>query len=236
VHGFRMRIVTWNCCRGPLAAKAQRLAPFEADIAVLQECAQPVEESDRCVWFGSNPQQGLAVIARDPYRVRALPRLPGIARFVIPVEITGPHRFTLLAVWMKGGQRLPYVRGLIAAVRRYAALIARGPTVVVGDFNSNSMWDAEHPPDRNHTALVARLAEAGLVSAYHTFFDEPCGRETRPTYYFQWKHERPYHIDYCFVPERWARGPGFRVEIAPYLGWERLSDHRPVVVDVELTN
>ncbi len=56
-----MRLVTWNCCRGAYAKKVPLLDPFEADIAVVQECAKPERESRTCLWFGNNPRQGLAV-------------------------------------------------------------------------------------------------------------------------------------------------------------------------------
>jgi hypothetical protein len=43
--------------------------------------------------------------------------------------------------------------------------------------------------------------------------------------YFKWNESRPFHIDYCFVPQAWV-GSG------TYADWAKGSDHRPVVVDV----
>jgi len=149
------------------------------------------------------------------------------------VEVSGPRSFLLFAVWTKTGQEFRYVEAAVRAVHLYRKLIASRPTVFIGDVNSNVFWDASHPADRNHTALVARLSELGLVSAYHSFFDEAHGAESRPTYYFQWKESRPYHLDYCFIPKAWL--PNVRnVWIEPYETWKAHSDHRPLLVDLDL--
>ncbi len=44
------------------------------------------------------------------------------------------------------------------------------------------------------------LSDAGLVSAHHEWNAETHGQEKTPTDYLLWKEDRPYHIDYCFVP------------------------------------
>jgi exonuclease III len=226
-----MRIVTWNCCRGTFARKAALLGPLEADVAVLQEIARPDAESDHCLWFGHNPRQGIAVVAREPYSLAPLPRRIGTPRYVIPIEVSGPTHFTMLAVWAKGAQRHPYVEGVIRAVRLYRHLFEQTDAVLLGDLNSNPFWDHQHADDRNHTALVRMLSDAGLVSAYHEWKGEQHGQETTPTYYFLWKEERPYHIDYCFLPRTWL--PRVRlVEIGSFVEWKGHSDHRPLLVDI----
>lgn len=226
-----MRIVTWNCCRGAYARKAPLLDPLAPDIAVIQEVAQPERQSPRCLWFGDNPRQGVAVQAAPPYRLRALPPVAGVPRYVVPVAVTGPKRFTLFAVWAKGKQVDPYVEGVLKAAALYPSMTGSPPSVLIGDLNSNALWDSSHKPGRSHSALVALLAERGLVSAYHSYFQEAHGRETLPTYYFLWKEERPYHLDYCFLPRRWARTIQ-RVEVGGYEEWQRHSDHRPLLVEI----
>lgn len=228
-----MRLVTWNCCRGQIAKKAPLLDTLTPDIAVVQECAKPTIESEQCLWFGENPRQGIAVLARSQFRVHRLPTKPDVPKFVFPVRVTGPEEFSLLVVWSKGGQTFPYVEAVVRAADLYRDLVGSSPTILIGDLNSNAMWDATHPPDRNHTALVAMLSQLGLVSAYHYFHREAQGQETRPTYYFQWSKGRPYHIDYCFVPSAWAAGIR-SVEVGSYEDWQRHSDHRPLLVEIAL--
>lgn len=228
-----MRLATWNCCRGPYCKKAPLLGALSPDIAVIQECARPAVESEQCLWFGDNPRQGIAVLATGDFHIRRLPIADEVPRYVFPVEVIGPTSFQLLAVWSKGGQTFPYVEGVVRATQLYRTLIEAGPTVLIGDLNSNVIWDAKHPKDRNHSALIGMLSQLGLVSAYHTFFGEAQGQETRPTYYFYWRQHCPFHIDYCFLPETWSASLQ-RVEVASYEDWKQHSDHRPLVVEVSI--
>jgi exodeoxyribonuclease III len=227
-----MRLATWNCCRGPYLKKAALLDSMGADVAVLQECAKPQAESESLLWFGDNPRQGLAVVARGDYKLRRLRRARSVPRYVMPVEVSGPRSFTLFAVWTKTDQEHCYVEAAVRAVFLYRKLIASGPTVFMGDVNSNVIWDHQHAPDRSHSALVKQLSDLGLVSAYHAFFDEPHGKETRPTYYFHWKRHKPFHLDYCFIPKAWL--PAVRnVWVEPFESWKAHSDHRPLFVDFD---
>jgi exodeoxyribonuclease-3 len=99
-----------------------------------------------------------------------------------------------------------------------------------GDFNSNTIWDRNRKI-RTHSAVVKLLRDRNLFSAYHAFFSEEQGKETRPTYYFWHREDRPFHIDYTFVPGRWC--PRIRsVDVGAYKDWRRTSDHVPVVVDI----
>jgi len=226
-----MILVTWNCCRGAYSSKVPLLTPLGADISVVQECARPKEESETCLWFGDNPRQGIAVTAAGPYRLRALPARKRVPKFVIPIEVTGPESFILFAVWSKTNQKYRYVTAVIKAVQMYRTLFAESPAVLIGDLNTNIIWDSHHPEGQNHSALIRLLSGLGLVSSYHEFFAEEHGRETRPTYYFLWNEDRPYHIDFCFVPSAWL--PRIRrIEIGAYSEWKRHSDHRPLLVEV----
>ena len=151
--------------------------------------------------------------------------------YVVPFDIEGPIAFTVLAVWSKPHHRFPYVEGIHEAVRIYRTLIASRPTVILGDFNSNPIWDHQHRPGWSHSDLIARLRDLGLVSAYHAFHGEAPGKESRATYYHTWNKRKPFHIDYCFLPSTWAAAIR-RVEIGDYAGWRRRSDHRPLVVEL----
>jgi len=107
---------------------------------------------------------------------------------------------------------------------------SRIPVVAAGDFNSNVQWDA-HRPGRNHTEVVCLLNGYGLISAYHSRLGEKQGAETCPTYYFYRHQDKPFHIDYVFVPQGWKLRS---VEVGSFREWGQLSDHVPVVVDVEV--
>lgn len=230
-----MRLVTWNCSRGPFEKKVPLLDALSPDIAVIQECARPLESSSQCVWLGDNPRQGLAVQATGNYELRCLPKLHDTPNYVLPVEVHGPRRFNLFAVWTHGKQEFRYVQAAARTVGLYREVIGSTPTCLVGDLNSNTIWDAKHPPDLNHSSLVRRLEELGIVSAYHYHRNESHGQESIPTYYFHWKKERPFHIDSCFIPVAWA-GQIKSVDIGSFEDWQVHSDHRPLVVEIADNN
>ncbi len=226
-----MRFVTWNCCRGPYEKKVPLLASLAPDIAILQECARPSTETDQCLWFGDNPRQGVLVQSAGPFTIYPLPSLPDVPKYIVPVQVRGPIDFILFAVWSKSNPQYRYIEAVVRAVELYRHLFATSLTVLIGDLNSNAIWDRTHPPELNHSALVRLLDHFGLTSSYHHFFGEEHGEETRPTYYFHWKKHKPYHIDYCFIPSGWARNIR-HVEIGSYEEWAPHSDHRPLLVEV----
>ncbi len=138
--------------------------------------------------------------------------------------------FILIAIWSKADKDNPYVEGVIRAVEIYRNLF-KYPTVLAGDLNSNAIWDAGHATGKSHSHLVGILSDLGLVSSYHHFHREAHGKEKQATYYFQWKEERPFHLDYCFIPAKWAANLR-RVEVGSYSDWKESSDHRPLLVEV----
>jgi exonuclease III len=79
--------------------------------------------------------------------------------------------------------------------------------------------------------VVKILDERGLVSTYHEHFGEPQGGESRQTMYLFRHADRPYHIDYIFIPRAWT--PRLQtVEVGGYEQWSKLSDHCPVIVSL----
>ncbi|MCC7053186.1 MAG: endonuclease/exonuclease/phosphatase family protein [Gemmatimonadaceae bacterium] len=225
-----LRLVTWNCCRGPLAAKLAALDALHADIAVLQECPKPARQSDQFRWLGDTPRQGVAVIARGEYRLRRLPAPDGAPRYALPVSIRGPEQFSLLAIWAMNDRPLRYVRAVVRTVELHRARLARGAMFVLGDFNSNTVWDREHPTTTNHSALVGQLAALGLHSCYHRATGESHGAESTPTFHLYRHASRPYHLDYCFAPSSWLSRLS-AVTIGAHERWMRHSDHRPLIMD-----
>ena len=230
-----MRLLTWNCCRGPRERKLAALDALPAEVAVIQECPRPDAESPQSLWFGDNPRQGISVVATGPYRLRALRAPPGVPAFMFPVEVTGPVTFQLLAVWAKVSPGFRYVEAVVRGVELYQDLILKAPTVVIGDFNSNRIWDAEHTAERNHSALVRRLAALEMESAYHAYFREEHGAESQSTFHLHRKRDRPYHIDFCFAPRSWLTALE-SVEIGSFDTWASVSDHLPMRLTFRLSD
>lgn len=225
-----MRVVTWNCCRGPLASKLAALDTLQADIAVLQECPRPPAQSSQLLWFGDNPRQGLAVIARRAFRLRRLRAIAGAPRHIAPVAVTGPMPFPLFAVWAMNDRPHHYVRGVVRMVALCRARLRRTPGLLLGDLNSNAMWDRKDPASLNHSALVRDLAALGMHSCYHVVTGEAHGAESRPTFHLHRNRQRPYHIDYCFAPRAWIAA-ATTVTVGTHEDWSMHSDHMPLIVD-----
>lgn len=225
-----MRIVSWNCFRGECRERAAQLDSLRPDVVFLQECGEPAApQDDTCRWFGNVPIQGVGVVTSSGWRVEAAPRSPEVPDSVYPVQLLGGEVIHALGVWTQ--QRPTHVRAAANALDAYRYFMTGDhPVIMVGDFNSHWRWDSSSSV--NHSHFVGRLRdEFGLVSAYHAFYGVEPGEE-QPTLYWQWRQHQPYHVDYCFIPESWL--PGLRsVSVGTWEDWEGLSDHRPLVVDVD---
>jgi hypothetical protein len=229
-----MKLLTWNCCRGAFEKKPCLLEPLKVDIAVFQEVAKPATESASVLWYGDNPKIGMAIQARPPFLISPLPRLEGIPNYIIPIQVSGPVSFVLFAVWTTKDKALPYIQSLSTAIDRYEHIFGQGtPVVVMGDFNSNAIWDHQGPKGLNHSSMVERLERFDLVSAYHHHRGIEHGEENENTFYLQWNQEKGFHIDYCFLPRSWANAM-VDVNIPAYSELSTASDHRPLIVDVSL--
>lgn len=223
-----MRLATWNCSRGSgdAAVRAAEVADLAPDITVLQECAVPGTAARHVVWLGGKVDHGVAVVVLSPFTAFRLDD-QAVDESAYRCRIEGPRSFNLLAVWAKKPR---YVSSIYSCLDRHRDWLLDGPTVIAGDFNSHARWDRNGRP--NHTDLVTRLRdEFGLVSAWHSFPGNQ-GKEEPATLFHLWKAERPYHIDYIFIPEWWVSAVT-RCWIPDDPAGARRSDHRPVVVELE---
>ena len=227
-----MRLVTWNCCRGGFDAKVRALDGLRYDIALVQEIARPDGENlPTRLWIGDKPTHGVAAVAANGFTLRRHRSPLGPLDPVVPIQVSGPRSFNLIAVW--GRQESRYIRGVHARLVALKGVVRRRPTVIAGDFNSNTIWDKPRAPI-DHSRFVAWMREElGLVSAYHAHFGEAHGMESTPTYFHTWQRPKPYHIDYVFIPEAW-RNRLANVYVGGYEDWSKLSDHRPLSVELDL--
>jgi exodeoxyribonuclease III len=229
-----MRIVTWNV-NGGFERKWAALRALQPDIAVVQEIrkqALDAATADGCnaLWWGGKDKKGIAVIATPPFRITCRERPAGT--WLVGVEVQGPRQFRLIPVWACAVGTRPsanYVAQTYRALNARPRWLKDGPVVLAGDFNSNAIWDKNRRVG-NHSQVVRMLAEAGVVSAYHAHAAEEHGAESCNTQYLYRHADRGYHLDYVFVPKTWTVT---RVEIGSHADWCGLSDHCPVMVEVE---
>lgn len=225
-----MRLIAWNCCAGPLAEKLRAIRHLRADLIVLPESPR-VDTGPHAVWIGENPRKGLAVFATPPWRVERIDLSPVVLpRYFLPVRVTGPETFALWGVWAHNFGADRYVRATHRALDECHEHVLREQPVLVGDFNSHTQWDHQHPPHLGHSALVARLAALGYSSAYHHYRDRVHGEEGHATFYEYRHRHRPYHLDYVFAPAA-LTSRIVRVSVGQHRRWSRWSDHMPLTVE-----
>ena len=154
---------------------------------------------------------------------------------IIPITVSnGQFDFTLFAIWANNpkdpdGQ---YVTQVWKAINYYETLITNNQTILIGDFNSNTIWDKPRR-EGNHSTVVKRLEDKGIYSAYHTYFNQMQGSEQHPTLYMYRRKEHPYHIDYCFASAQMIAHLK-SVEVGEYEFWKNYSDHVPVIVTFDM--
>ena len=232
-----MRIVAWNC-RMAFAKKRELLYKLRPDIAVISECSHDSmlackQDGFDSRWWGENKNKGLGVLARRPWALECVgkPGLQPRQRWIAPVRVRGPVEFMLLAVWagrIGGDKETNYVGQIYEAVVRHPNWFAGArPVVICGDFNSSTKFDHARKR-RTHSKLVQFLADRSLVSAYHVFFSEDQGEESRATHYFRFQEASPFHIDYIFLPVKWHIKACM---VGTYKSWRPASDHVPIMVE-----
>jgi exodeoxyribonuclease III len=232
-----MKLVTWNCAMA-LHKKHEKLLSLDADIMVIQECSRKfLKQINRAqgwssAWFGKNPNKGLGVMVRAPWIIReAQPLKP---KWIARLVIDGPMSLELFPVWACVGTRR--AEAYIGQVHRLLDILERTrpahSTIIVGDFNSNSIWDGGRRIN-DHSAAVGRLRKLGLESAYHGFFKQTQGAEKHPTFWFTKNKKKVYHLDYIFLSGQLF--PKLKhVEVGHHKDWLSFSDHAPVLVDLDL--
>ena len=233
-----MRLITWNC-QGAFRKKAQQISGLQPTIAVIQECESPlklrfqgdIRYPEDFLWQGNNPDKGVGVFAYGDLRLTLDERYDPSIHHCIPVCVRGEYELNLLAIWAMGHKEKArsYIGQVYYAVQRYADFIRERPTILVGDFNSNAIWDRERKVS-NHSGVVKALATANIASAYHEYFDETPGQERQKNYFHHRSAYNGWHLDYCFIPTAWL--PRLQaVTVGPFTPWCEYSDHTPLIVD-----
>jgi len=242
-----MRFMTWNCRVGGFRTKSEYVSPFRPDVLVVQE----VSPADDVLLYAGEAQP--TYTDRPPYRPTP-PRAMGVFSYT-DIQLAsvddptdpregedeyrhlfrryaaerGDLKFHVAAVWTawtknpKEAYRQAH-RGL----EHHADWILERPTVILGDLNDNASFKGTRWKD-----FMELLRPLGYVSAYHVSCGETFGAETRATHYFRGDRTRTFHIDYCFIPEVW-KDQITATQVGSYDDWHKISDHVPLIVDVEL--
>lgn len=223
--------------------KAAVISAFSPDILVVPECECPdkllfdlnVPKPKQTLWFGENQNKGLGIFSYSNYTFKLVETHNPKLKTIVPLEVTdGKISFVLFAIWANNpsDKGFQYVGQIWKALKRYKALLKNNQCVLVGDFNSNTIWDK---PRRmgNHSTVVQVLKDLNIHSCYHQHFNFEQGKEMHPTLYMYRKNKMTYHIDYCFASVHFSDKLQ-SVEVGDYDFWSQYSDHVPLIVDFNL--
>jgi len=233
-----MKVITWNCNMA-FRKKWPHLLTFDPDIMVIQECevkskyalGQQIPGLNDFIWIGDNENKGIGILSFKNIRLSLASEHVDKFRYIVPVDVTGYISVRLWAIWAmpeKGSKRNSYVGQIWNAVNHYKSFLKSKQTILIGDFNSNAIWDQERYPE-NHSMLVKLLAERNIHSLYHEQTGEAHGLESIPTFFLVKKKEKPYHLDYCFASSDLIK-PETTIEVGHFADWIKLSDHVPLII------
>lgn len=155
-------------------------------------------------------------------------------KMIIPIEVTGgKYDFNLFLVWAynpddRDGK---YITQVWKAIIHYDEMLDK-PTMFIGHFNSNTIWDYKKHRLSNHSSVVKQLESKGIFSTYHLHHKQTQGTEKHATFYMYRHKEKAYHIDYCFVSHDMIEKLQ-SVEVGDYNSWIKYSDHVPLIITFE---
>ncbi|MEM7801687.1 MAG: endonuclease/exonuclease/phosphatase family protein [Chloroflexota bacterium] len=234
-----MKIVTWNC-NGAFRKKRDEILKYDPDLFVIQECEDPAQSQNKdyvswsagytVYWVGENKHKGLAIFSKKEHELKRLRWWSHGYQLFLPCLFN--QSTIVLGVWTKqvGPPSQNYVVQLWHYLGKHMAKLSQSDAVILGDFNSNSIWDTKKPIG-SHGQVVAKLNRRGFDSCYHRMMRERHGEETVPTFYLYKNREKPYHLDYIFLSKRLAERQT-HFEVGRPSEWLAYSDHVPLVCEI----
>lgn len=234
-----MNILTWNCSMA-FRKKYKNVITKRLDLAVIQECENPAKlktalkniKHNQIIWHGNNPNKGIAVISFGNLNIELNKSFNPEFEFILPIKLTNGKRVVnLFALWAMPhptSYSKSYVGQIWQAIHYYKKLL-KEESILIGDFNSNSIWDHKRK-EGNHSHVVELLEHLQIESLYHQIRNHQHGKESQPTFYLLKNRKKPYHLDYCFVTKSMINRHT-KLQIGSYKKWIGLSDHMPIWID-----
>lgn len=256
-----MRIATWNVnsLRVRLPQVVAWLAEAGPDLLGVQEtklqdadfpAAELAEAGYHALYSGQKTYNGVAILSRDPGLTDVATEIPGFPDEQRRVLATTAGRVRFINLYVPNGaavdsDKYRYKLAWLEALGEWLeAELARHPRLVVaGDFNiapedrdvhDPAAWSGEVLVSEPERAAFRRLTSLGLVDCFRRF--------DQPEAVFSWwdyraaafRHNRGLRIDHILAsPELAAACSACSVDRTPR-GWERPSDHAPVIADFDV--
>lgn len=235
-----MRIVAWNC-NMRFRDKIDVIMDLSAQLAVISECenTEKLRESkyfpEICgsIWIGDNSNKGIGIFSFSDIKIEIASWYNSDFKYIIPIHAKSKSdSYLLFAIWACNPpkSKFGYIEQVYQAINHYSRHIDLTNVLVIGDFNSNTIWDKKHSKHGSHSMVVDFLKQRKIVSSYHTFYKEEHGQETAPTLYMYRHINRPYHVDYCFISEN-LYDKLAKVQIGLTCTYLKHSDHMPITLE-----
>lgn len=225
VGGYKMRIVFWNC-NGGFRNKYQYITQLKADLYIIAE-VEPFkkiinprftqEVMDKAYLSFPNDKKGLLAFTCGNERILPLSWDNFRMRYFLPFTFNGKK---IVGIWAKDN----YIEDEYLYAKFHLQEMKNA--ILIGDFNSNVIWDKHHGY-RTHTDFNDLMYSINHISAYHHQNNEPFGKETQPTFFMYHKLDRPYHIDYTYVPKT----AEYTISFGD-ISYSKHSDHLPIILDI----
>lgn len=223
-----MKILSYNISKCTQEKIGYVLA-MNADVMVLPECARYDEiilpPNYSMEWVGDDAVswKGLGVIWNNQHEVVVAPWYDSEHNYILPMIVD--RRFLLFAVWPtkvhNGKQSYPQI--LLDALKYYEPYISSYPTLLCGDFNCYIGQSGASKSTGTFEQCIDFMKSKGLYSLYHERTGEELGKETKATYFHQFKEDKPFFIDYAFTNIK-----PFAFELGR---WNKgISDHCPQMI------
>lgn len=235
----KLRIITWNCHHGTAEERYALLEKYKPDIAIIQEVRTPKrKEDEHFVWIRSRQTENkcVAVFCSEELKISFTPVPTELPEIFMPIKVVGRFAFNLLAVWTLDDKNYTgSFEPILSACRKFLSY----PTIIAGDFNSTPKVRGKNKKFNHHWLVETLERDFNLVSAYHTPTTIQPGHESESesTFFLHGHRDKPFHIDYCFVPKSWTIKC---TKIGSYDKWcnkekqgeDKISDHCPLIVDL----
>ncbi len=256
-----MRIATWNVnsLRVRLPQVVAWLAEAGPDLLGVQEtklqdadfpAAELAEAGYHALYSGQKTYNGVAVLSRDPGLTGVATEIPGFPDEQRRVLAATAGQVRFINLYVPNGaavdsDKYRYKLAWLEALGEWLEEeLARHPRlVVVGDFNiapedrdvhDPAAWAGEVLVSEPERAAFRRLTALGLVDCFRRF--------DQPEAVFSWwdyraaafRRNNGLRIDHILAsPELAAACSACTVDRTPR-GWERPSDHAPVIADFDV--
>jgi len=232
-----MRLITWNSNMA-FRKKYKSIMQYDPDIVIIQEC-ENLEKIDfveikrpliDSIWVGDNEFKGIGIFSFSN-KISIADFYNPEFRYIIPFKVDD---YYILAVWAmddKENHENRYIAQVWLAINYYENILHKNRIIIIGDFNSNKIWDKKKRI-ANHSNVVKYLDKFKICSVYHRVNNEEQGKESLNTFFMHRNENKGYHIDYCFLSyELLDKIVSF--EIGKYNDWKGLSDHCPIILDLD---